>query len=89
MCSSGAAAECEKQRGGGLCSGAHSSKHRKDKGKQEVEGRLTACCFYTNQQCSHLTPPHGKMFYIYISVENVLSFEKVFLPLPAHFLLEM
>lgn len=37
MRSSGAAVECEKQRGGGVCPGAHPSKHWEDKGKQGVK----------------------------------------------------
>lgn len=37
VCSSGAASECEKQRRGGVCSGAHPSKHREDKGEQRVK----------------------------------------------------
>lgn len=31
---SGASVECEEQRGGGICTGAHPSKHGEDKGKE-------------------------------------------------------
>lgn len=65
VCSSGAAVECEKQRGGGVCSGAHPSKHREDKGKHGVK-----CYFSMNHCCLCLSAL--SMICRFVSLQYVL-----------------